>query len=65
MGDTAHAALAARGLADAYSQRKDFDPALTAAVLQRFADEISRRGDPAAAQLVRDKVHQLSPTTQP
>ena len=58
-GDTAGAARSASDMATAYARRRDFDPALTAAVLDRFADAIEQRGDHASAAELRDQASRL------
>jgi tetratricopeptide (TPR) repeat protein len=58
-GDTAGAASSALKLAAAYARRADFDPALTADVLDRFARDMERRGDHPSAARLRDEAARL------
>ena len=58
-GDTAAAAQSALDLAGAYRRRSDFDPQLTAAVLEKFAAALEQRGDRASAARLRDAAKRL------
>ena len=58
-GDTAAAAQSALDLAGAYRRRSDFDPQLTAAVLEKFAAALEQRGDGASAARLRDAAKRL------
>lgn len=59
VGDTAGATEAAEDLVAAYRRRADFDPALVAAVLERFADVTAARGDEPSARRLREEAWRL------
>ena len=48
-----------------YRQRADFNPKLSATLLEKFAREMSRRGDEASARRLLDEARRISPTTTP
>jgi Flp pilus assembly protein TadD len=64
-GDTAGAAQSALDTVAAYRRRADFNPELSAALLERFAEQINHRGDAASARRLMDESRRLVPTTLP
>jgi tetratricopeptide (TPR) repeat protein len=59
-GDTAAAAQSEIDMVQIYRQRADFNPQLSAALLEKFAREMSRRGDEASARRLLDEAQRLN-----